>query len=147
MQHAFKGDADAMRLVDDIRKVSHVWDDVFDQDKPLTREQIGNAFFAAMVGIPQNPFYIRHAEALRPVMLMGVMNWRIANAFERGLYEERVLAHVLRYSIADVATLMAFLIGGEEWADAVGPELRRRSQKDTLKNYLAELEAKNGRVQ
>lgn len=144
MLHAFKGDEDAIRLVCDIALIAGVWDDVHDGDKDLTREQISAAFWAATVSVPANPFYLKHADQIRPVMAVGVLNWKLANQFERGLPEERVLAHVLRYSIADVATLIAHLVGGHQWAELVGPELRRRSQKDSLENYLQELEARNG---
>lgn len=146
MLHAFRGNLDAVRLIDDLRLVAGVWDDLYDGDKALTREQISKAFWAATVSMPSNPFYLRHAADLRPVMAVGIVNWQIANQYERGPHEERVLAHVLRYSIADVATLMALLIGGAEWVAVVGPELRRRSQKDTLQHYLGELEARNGQA-
>ncbi len=143
MLHAFRGDLDAIRLIDDVRLVAGVWDDLYDGDKGLTKEQISKAFWAATVSMPSNPFYLRFASDLRPVMAVGV---EIANQYEHGMHEERVLAHVLRYSIADVATLMVLLIGGAEWATVVGPELRRRSQKDTLQHYLGELEARNGQA-
>ncbi len=146
MLHAFRGDLDAIRLIDDLRLIAGVWDDLYDGDKGLTKEQISKAFWAATVSIPSNPFYLRFASDLRPVMAVGIINWQIANEYEHGLHEERVLAHVLRYSIADVATLIAMLIGGPEWVAAVGPELRRRSQKDTLQHYLGELEARNGQA-
>jgi hypothetical protein len=46
---------------------------------------------------------------------------------------------VTRYSIADVSLYLATAIGGPEWAAEVGPELRLRSQKDKLENFLKEM--------
>lgn len=30
-------------------------------------------------------------------------------------------------------------LGGQEWAQQVAPELRRRCQRDTLENYISEI--------
>ncbi|HXC41317.1 MAG TPA: hypothetical protein VN667_20465 [Burkholderiales bacterium] len=144
MRLVFKGNQDAINLIDNVRVISHVWDDVVDGNPRLTREQVSDAFMLALVTLPDNPFYVQHRAALRGVMTVGALNWKIANQFERGNAEERVLAHVLRYSIADICVLIAHLIGGPDWAEQHGPELRRRSQKDTLKNYLSELEERDG---
>jgi hypothetical protein len=46
---------------------------------------------------------------------------------------------VIRYSIADIALYLASAIGGPEWAAEVGPELRLRSQKDKLENFMKEM--------
>ena len=48
------------------------------------------------------------------------------------------MAHVLRYSVADVATAVLLIIGGPDWVREFGPGLRERGQKDNLANYLAE---------
>jgi hypothetical protein len=141
--HAFKGDEAAIRLALDVAYVSNIWDDLIDQDKEITKADINTAFSVAMVGIPRNPFYQRWMHELLPVMGLGIANFLVANQFERGDREDRIMAHVMRYSAADLYTHMAALIGGMEWAELVGPELRRRSQRDTLDHYLTELEAKH----
>lgn len=139
--HAFKGDAAAIAFVRAIHDVAHAWDDLIDGDKPVN---IGHTLFTAMIEIPGNPFFQRNAEALLPVMAASCFNYQIANEFERGDKERRIMAHVIRYSVADVLIHVAFLIGGWEWVAKVGADIRARSQKDTLDHYLQELEAKHG---
>lgn len=140
--HAFRGDEHAVQLALDLAYVAGIWDDMIDGDKEITHADINTVFATALVGLPRNPFFQRYANELLPVMSVGISNFLIANQFERGDREARVLAHVMRYSIADVLTHMAALIGGISWVETVGAELRRRSQRDTLDHYLQEMENK-----
>jgi hypothetical protein len=136
---AFRGNADAVNLTLLLAKVSHVWDDLVDLDKPVEEPTINATFYALLVEVPSNPFYRKHMDTLLPIMAVGAMNWEIANGYERtGQREQLALAHVLRYSVADVATAIALLIGGPDWVRMIGGELRQRSQKDTLDHYLSE---------
>ena len=136
---AFRGDADAVNLILLLSKASHVWDDLVDLDKTVDEITINRTFYALLIDLPSNRFFRRHMDTLLPLMAMGAMNYEIANAYELSGDRERLaLAHVLRYSVADVATATALLIGGPEWVRMIGPELRQLSQKDTLDHYLSE---------
>lgn len=141
--YAFKGDEHAVQFILDLTYVVGIWDDMIDRDKDIAPADVNTAFATAMIGMPRNPFFQRHANDLLPVMSIGVTNYLIANQYESGDIEARALAHVMRYSIVDVATHVATLIGGMAWAESVGPELRRRGQRDTLDNYLQEMEKKH----
>ena len=136
---AFKGQQDAVDLVMALVRVSQCWDDLVDRDKPVGAGAINAAFYDALVGIPSNPFYRKHMDILLPVGAVACMNYEIANSFERAGGTQRLeLAHVLRYSVADVATAVLLIIGGPDWVREYGPGLRERGQKDNLANYLAE---------
>jgi hypothetical protein len=136
---AFRSDADAVNLTLLLSRVSHVWDDLIDLDKPVEESTINAAFYALLVQVPSNPFYRKNLDILLPIIAIGALNYEIANAYERSGDRERLaLAHVLRYSIADIATAIALIIGGPEWVRMIGPELRQRCQKDTLDHYLSE---------
>ena len=142
--YAYKGNTDAIALVLMIAEISHIWDDLIDKDKLVCDAQINRAFAIALLELPRNPYYQSHHIELLPVMTTGVLNWLTANKYEKNTdTEAHALAHVMRYGIADIALFIAYLIGGQEWAEVVSPELRRRSQKDTLKNYLYEIKVKN----
>lgn len=138
MEHAFKGDADAIRFVLDMVSIAGAWDDLIDRDKPVSGKDIDNVFWLALGGVPANPFYLKHQAELQPVMRMGILNWWLANEMQKTPGRSREIAHVLRYSIADVATCAAYLIGGHAWAREVGPELRLRGQKDDMANFMKE---------
>jgi len=142
--HAYQGNTDAVDLVLRIAEISHTWDDLVDRDKPVTDAQINRAFSIALLELPKNQFYQAHCLDLLPVMTTGTLNWLTANEYEKQQDKEaHALAHVLRYGIADLALFIAYLIGGQEWAQQVAPELRRRSQRDTLENYLSEVRRKH----
>jgi hypothetical protein len=142
--YAYQGDTDAVDMVLSIAETSHIWDDLIDRDKPVSDTQINRAFFIALLELPRNPFYIKHRIELLPVMTTSAVNWLTANEYEKGADEEaHALAHVLRYSIADLVLLVAFIIGGRDWVQKVAPELRRLSQKDSLQAYLSEVRSKH----
>ena len=140
---AFIGNQSAIDLALLLARVSHVWDDLIDRDKPVSDETINQTFYALLITLPSNPFFREHADTLLPLMAVGAMNYEIANRYEaEGGKEPLALAHVLRYAVSDVLTAIALIIGGPEWVRKIGPEMRRRCQKDTLENYLNEQEEK-----
>lgn len=137
--HAYRNNADAVRLALELRHISHVLDDLVDRDKPVSDEQIRSAFWRALIVLPANAFYAENLAYLHPLMSAALVNWQIANVFERGSLEDRHMAHCLRYDLATVLVMIANLIGGPKWAESVGPEIRRRCQRQPLGEYLEEL--------
>ena len=145
LMKAFRGDVDAVNLTLLLSRVSHLWDDLIDMDKETSDRSINCAFYDLLVGLPSNPFYRKHMDTLVPIMAIGAMNYEIANAYEKtGDREQIALAHVLRYSVADVATAITLIIGGPDWVRLIGPELRMYCQPDTLAHYLSEHEIPTG---
>ncbi len=146
MLYAFKGNESAVAFVLLLAAVADVWDNLIDGDVEVSNGDINDAFWRILVELPRNAFYRGNTDELLPVLATGILNWRIANNLERDYTEGRPLeiAHVIRYSIADIAILTACLAGGPEWAALVGPELRLRSQRSDFKEYVQSLAAKNG---
>jgi hypothetical protein len=136
---AMRGDMDAVGLVMSVVKIADVWDNLIDADKPVSKDDINQAFWLACVDIPRNPAYRKYQLDITAVFSMGIMNWHVANKLQDGDDHAKQIAHVTRYSIADVSLYLATAIGGPDWAAEVGPELRLRSQKDRLENFLKEM--------
>jgi len=139
MLYAFKGNAAAVDYVLAVARVADVWDNLVDRDVQVSEKDINEAFWLLAVEIPRNPFFQSFANDLLPVTATGIINWMAANKMERSKemnHRAIEIAHVIRYSIADVALMAAFLCGGREWAAEVGPELRLRSQKSDLNEYI-----------
>ena len=138
---AFKNDQNALNYVLMIVKIADVWDNLIDRDNPVSDAQINQAFRWLAVDIPRNPFYRAYCDTLLPVVESGILNWMIANRMEEDAGNTRSLeiAHVIRYSIADVLLMVARICGGAEWAVEVGPELRMRSQRSDFKEYIDSL--------
>lgn len=144
MLYAFKGNQAAVDYVLMVARVADVWDNLIDRDVPVSNEDINAAFWMLAVDLPRNAFYMEHRDSLLPVMATGILNWMASNALEVGNADGRAIeiAHVIRYSIADVALLAASLCGGMDWAAQVGPELRMRSQRSDLNEYINSLRVK-----
>ena len=143
MLHAFKGNRSAVSYVLMVAFVADVWDNLIDQDLPVTDESINKAFWTLAIDIPMNEFYQNYASVLVPVMSTGIMNWLLATKMEKDTTDprSREIAHVIRYSIADITLLAASICGGLEWAQEVGVELRMRSQRSNMCEYVNSLRA------
>lgn len=139
-----QGDEDAVQFCLDVARVTDTWDNLVDADKPVTADQVNDMALRLLFGIRDNPFFRRHEAPLSATIRAGVLNWQVANRMQRMDHEARVQAHVLRYTILDVVLMSAYLIGGQEWAVLHGPEIRRRSMRDTLSHFLQECAAKDG---
>lgn len=135
---AYKGSRPAVVLAQTLRNISHTLDDIIDGDKEVTKDRVVGAFWDAMIHVSSNPFFIEHAAFLRPLMSSALVNWQIANVFEQIGGEERHIAHSMRYDLATVLVMMAYLIGGRNWAEMIGPEIRKRCQRESLADYLVE---------
>lgn len=144
MLYAFKGNQAAVAFVLMLVRVADVWDNLIDKDAPVSDKDINDAFCILALEMPKNAFYRDHVDELLPVLETGILNWMAANALERNCDSGRSIeiAHVIRYGIADVALLVASICGGREWAEDVVPELRLRSQKSDLNEYINSLRAK-----
>jgi hypothetical protein len=132
-------DTDAVRLIEDLAFVVHVWDDLVDADKAVTADQVTSAFTKAIVGFGSNPFFIRYASQLTTVMHAGILNWQGANQLEAiGTPHALQVSHVVRCSVGDVAVLAAALLHGDAYASRVAAELRMLMQQDSLEDYTSD---------
>lgn len=137
--HELLCDLQAVHMVRAIAFVSHIWDDLIDGDQPVSKSQINEAFHAATVGLLSNPFVQRNAQAIWPVLEMGILNWHGANDLERlGTDHALQVAHVTRCAVGDVAVLAASLIHGHQKAASMAAELRMLVQQDSLEDYMAD---------
>jgi hypothetical protein len=140
---AFKGNRAAVHLVFMLRDIANMWDDLVDRDKEVSAEDVNRVMWAALVAIPMNPFYRQHIDVLQPAIQSFILSWHMSNDLSHADYESRVISHVERYSICNVMNLVAMLIAGPDHARDWAPTLRRMGQRDTLAQYLHELEARD----
>lgn len=149
--HVLRGDPEAIRFVQAIVRIFHVWDDLIDKDSPVADDDVHQAFWLALCDIPSNPFYRRHHATLQPLVEVGTLSWWTANEMERATRPEREVAFVARSQIAEVITAAAMLLGGVDWARQWGPAIKRLAYLDAmdepLADYMAEMEKKHGLVQ
>lgn len=134
--HSVYRNSDAVDFVKSVVFIADVWDNLIDGDQKELR--VNEMMWAALVTLPQNPFYRAHEKTLHPLMVNGILNWFVANDMQLGSVEDRNIAHVIRYSAGDVAIMCANLIGGPALVQQHGAEIRRRMQKDTLEKFQRE---------
>ena len=138
LMHCLKGNLDAVKFCIDITFIAHVWDDLIDKDNERTGKDISNAFKSALIDIPANPFYLANINDLRPLMLNAILQWQDANKLETdGNSHDKHMAYMLRASFIQIFAYCAFLCGGGEWAERIGPDIRRIYEED-LYAYLKE---------
>lgn len=147
LRACFQQDEDAVRLMLMLQEISHTWDDLIDKDKPVKEIQIHRAFWLSIVGLRLNPFYQRFETALLPILEAGMFNFIASVELERWPGHPRQLAHTARYAVADVALVIARLIGGVDWAAQQAPKLKLLLQQDTFEAFNTEMEAKHGTTQ
>ncbi|MBX3659197.1 MAG: hypothetical protein KF740_12245 [Ramlibacter sp.] len=135
-----KGHRDAIAFCFVLCGVLHLWDDLDDRDKPIAREDINQAMYAALVVLPRNAFYQANFAELNALVDSAIMNWHAANAFEReGSDEDKRISFIIRSAYCNVILTAARIVGGYEWARSVAPALRRFWHKEGFDGYLANL--------
>jgi hypothetical protein len=53
----FGGNQDALNMYRMFVDLAHIWDDLVDKDKPVSADEINQAFLTCLVYLPANPFY------------------------------------------------------------------------------------------
>lgn len=143
LMRCLKGNKDAVRWSLDLIYVSNIWDDLIDKDIEVTPKAIDLLCETALLSMGCNPFFQQHSNELAPVMRSSIRNWKIANAMSYRSPESRIQSHVLRYSPIDLIIACAAIVGGDDWAVSVGPEIRERHMADDLIHYLQELASRD----
>lgn len=135
----FMGNKEAVDFALMLVHVCDVWDDLVDQDSPVSKESVTQAFWFCLSGIPRNGFYRQFADEITPVLETGIFNWMAADALvAKGGEKELEIANIIRHDVSNVFIHMARLIGGFEWAASVAPEVRLLAQNDTFSEFVKE---------
>lgn len=135
----FRGNAEAVQFAVDVWSVAQIWDDLYDRDRELEREDIADALRRLVYSIPTNPFYAANAHELSPLMHDMLLRWQIANTLE----DEQVApgdlakAWMLRAGIYQLFVYIASLAVDPVWASVVGAEIWR-TYGETLEDFVKE---------
>ncbi|MGM0782864.1 MAG: hypothetical protein ACQEUM_01980 [Pseudomonadota bacterium] len=135
-----KGNSSAVEFLLMVMKISHVWDDLIDKDKPIEDDDVNKAFFDSLIRLPRNDFYRKNFDHLNSIMMNSISNWHIATNMEREGGELQLnIAFILRSSYVDLITQSALLVGGQAWASKVGKEVRNFTHHEKYSGYLKTL--------
>lgn len=131
------GSHDARAFILQMAEVAEVWDDLVDGDE-VPRDRLHGAFVTALFDIPANPFFIRHVDYLRPLMLAGMNAWLDSTELERRDDKwAKTWAYALRDYYMELVPACAFLTGGYARMRMVSIEAREFFQAETLEQFLA----------
>jgi hypothetical protein len=136
----FLGNEDACDFAHTIWNVCQGWDDVIDEGKSAAANDI---FQWIMFKKESHPFYRVHGAVLSPVMLVVFLQWQAANDLERGSDDDVNKAYMLRAGIYSLFVTMAWIVGGNEWAAKIGPEIYR-TYGETLSDFRKEMQICRG---
>lgn len=140
IEHALLGDKAAIDFVVKLFNISQIFDDLIDKDKPVSDEAIFHSYWVCLVELPKNPFYIRHAATLIPMMQIFLVDYRDSVILERkqALIENehgQNIAFVLRDSIGSIITHCAYLLGGYEHMTSISVQVREVIFDESLEAY------------
>lgn len=117
-----KDDKYALLFCLDLLYISHLWDDLLDQDKVRSGEEINEAFIRSLWRIPSNPFYQQCQPALLPMMYNALTMWLEASSLKDSTENGRVTAFALDNAIIEIIHFCILVKGTIDWAREVGPE-------------------------
>lgn len=113
--------------------VSETWDDLIDRDKPVSGEEVTNAFLITLVQLDLNPFWKMYKSYLFPVMVVGINAWLDANYINEHKADRKhlMLAFYIRNYAAELVQIAAFCVGGFEHMRKVSLEVREFLNHET----------------
>lgn len=136
------GHADAVRLCEDIYFVAHVWDDLIDQDRVRTKEEIDSAFYRMRIAIPSNPFYVAHRERIIGAERVAIRDWMASREFESDpapCIDKLAVAFVIRSSYLQVILECAAIIAGDDYVHKTAGLIREKFHSEGLRKYQLRL--------
>ena len=131
----FRGDAAACHFAAMLWDAVQEWDDLHDEGKCAD----ANALLSWLAfGKEYSPFFLQHAHILRPVLLSTYLQWIASNDLDHGGPNDVAKSYMLRAGVYGVWHVMAWIIGGHDWAAQCGPEIYR-SYGETPAEILKEM--------
>ena len=103
------GNPDARQYLYLITRAARIWDDIQDQDKEVTREELLEAFEILFVQLPTNKFFSQNYDVLLSQHLTIFNTWVASNEREKGDETDRMYSHVWSQSINEILPIVALL--------------------------------------
>lgn len=118
-------DPAAVRFYLDMSHFVEVFDDLVDQDAPVSNRDLANAVFSALYHIPANPFFHAHRVTLLPIIFACTNAWLDSNELANGDETEKALAYTLKGLGIEVLLACISITRGVDYLRAVSADVRR----------------------
>jgi hypothetical protein len=123
LNYFFMANNDAVNLAMMLIEVCDTWDDIIDGDNP-SADRVNKAFRMCLIDVNNNQFYASYQYELRPVIMSVILKWLDANELEKNK-EHLEKAYMLRAGLYDLFAHIAYIIGGQDWYNQVGVDIRK----------------------
>jgi hypothetical protein len=134
LTEVLQGHPEAVSFVEQVSRISQVWDDLVDGDSEVPGDAINAAFWESIT-LPDNTFYASHYGQLQPLLKAAMADWMAANDLELAGDHQRNLAFVLRDNLAAVVIEVARLVGGYSWMRSKAAAIREHVHAESLETY------------
>tara|TARA_R100001082_G_scaffold97866_1_gene65877 strand:- start:1764 stop:2216 length:453 start_codon:yes stop_codon:yes gene_type:complete len=111
-------------------RCSRCLDDIFDDDHPVSREELLEVFEYLLIKIPTNPFFTEYRETLLSQHVSMYNAWMAANEWDKGDKTDRIYAHVWRDTHHELVPIVALLTQGHEKMKEISDLIRKTFKKD-----------------
>ena len=138
--HEWVGDRAAVAWLLDFFDACELFDDLIDKDKPISDERVIRALWEVMVDMPGNPFFLRNAHRLIPIVSMGINAWLDANDMEGdGTEHDLHAAYVMRGAYGAITQTVIEIVRGREVMRACSLEIVRFFGAETFEEYAEKI--------
>lgn len=101
-----------------------IWDDVYDEDYPVTKDDITNTYKILFISLPSNKFFKENHDLLFAQHLVLYNQWIASNRWLNGNKLEQMYAHFYKEGINEIIPLIALLTQGEAKMEEISLKLR-----------------------
>ena len=135
----FGGNQDGVVMMEAMRTLAHIWDDLIDRDKQVSSEDVNKAFHIALVELPMNPLYQFIQKEVAPMWLTTILAYDTANRFEKAKDAHGIeIAHNLRYAAGHIIAYAVHVCVGTEKAREYLPEIWKIIVAERFEDYSKE---------
>ena len=116
-----------------LAKAMRIIDDIYDEDYPVSKNQLIETIKTFIITIPMNSFYRKHQDLLLSHHITMWNTWSISNDLYKQGELDKVYAHVIRDYCYEIFVLVALLTQGEEHMIKINKKIRNVIKKEIEK--------------
>lgn len=121
-------DESAARFLENIAHVARIADDIADGDAQDAHQAMADLLFRTMIVNSTNSFFLRHKEALTPVICNAINMWVLSEEWRHAKERKtRMFAFVYREGVEQIVGAVSMLTGGIHNARSAMRELHQLS--------------------
>ena len=131
------GNDAAVDLIYGFWRRCEIWDDLVDQDKPVSPAEVNDLMLWALFEIQLNQVYQANP-SLQFLLRLTIANWFASNILSAGDRDARATAYALRCSPYDFFVGVILAVSGPAAADEAALFFRSLRGAETIDSYLQE---------